>query len=159
MIWGLIISLVLTVVVVLLATNAKSNKKPGVLSWGVAVVCFLVLWFTAGRMVENIRNYSAAKQMIANASAGLGTLAEDELSAEVYGLISGLGVTDAIVSGAGEAVLHFCSVRIWTYLVVSLVVALVMYFGFTLFMEAKPGSGSYRSGDEGYSTRGAYEDF
>lgn len=159
MLWGLIISLVVTVAVSVIATNAKGNKKPGVLSWVTLGVCFLVLCFTTGRMVENIHNRSVVKQMVAQASDGLNAMAENELSAEVYGLLEGIGVGDALVAGAGDVTLRFYSSRIWIYLIVSLVVTLVMYFGFTLFMEAKPGSGSYRSSDEGYSTRGSYEDF
>lgn len=139
MFWGLLIALVLTVATAILATSIKPMKKAGLLSWVVLAVGALVLWFTAGRMVEAIQGRHDVKIVMNQASSELDNMAARELDSDIYGLVSGLGLSDAFVEGAGSGALHYYSVRIWTYAILSLVVVAAMLLGFILFMQGGGG--------------------
>lgn len=158
--WGFLIALVLTAVVVVLAMNAKKGFKPGVLSWIVVVVGFVGLWIFGARLAGNIESRSNALELKERISGGVTDFASSEFSDEVAAFVSDYGVADAASEFVVGETVHFYTVRMWIDVVLLVVVMAAMALLFVVFMEGKRGGSSYRSSsDEGYSTRGSYEDF
>lgn len=159
MLWGLLIAVVLTAAVVLIATSMKPMKRPELLSWAVVVVGFIGLWIVGGRMSGHIETRSQLKA----AMTEVGTAADGLLQeAGLRDAVRDFGLDRAAGDMANSYVLGFYTKRIWICVIAMVSIAAAMVLGFTLFMQGGRGGGrSTRSsgGDEGYSTRGRYEDF
>lgn len=157
MIWGLLIAAVLTAGVVLVITTMKPKKIPELLSWAVAAVGFVLLWVLGGRMVEHVQTRSYIKATTEQAVAVADGLVAETQFAE---LVRNAGFTQLAGDAVGSALMGFYTKRIWMCVVGMVVVTAAMALLFSLFMQSRRGGVSHsRSSDEGYSTRGRFEDF
>ena len=145
MIWGLVISVFMTAVVLLLAFNVKKKEKAGVLSWVVVIVGFAALWIFGARLSENIEGRTSAVQLRDSVSLGLNDLASNNLSSEMASFVAEFGLVNmASEYVAGEAV-HYYTVRLWIDVAILLVIFVAMLVFFMAFMEGRGGRSRSRA--------------